>query len=350
MKCMLSWFAAAALLSPLTAQARDETSVFRPSGNWTADYGDDYCRLIRTFTDGRRELSLALERFQPGARVRLIVVGEGMRPFRGADLIGYQFQGGGSGQAGFARSETADGKAYVSLDSVTLAQPAAFISRATDAAASSPMYSRADEQAAARAITGFVLNEGLVSPVRVETGSLGAPIEALQACADDLLTVWGLDAEKHRTMSAMPILNPIPDGVLPRGAVPLGESYRLRGGGLQTLELVDSGANQVRLLVGADGAVTDCAIISPSLAQTVNDQICSLATQRASFQPARDLAGQPMASVWIGSPKVLGPRPRVTFAQQVWELPEPRQIPIPDLPEVVISVPPGAFGTAPSGL
>ena len=30
--------------------------VFRASGNWTADYGDDYCRLIRTFSDGTAQM------------------------------------------------------------------------------------------------------------------------------------------------------------------------------------------------------------------------------------------------------------------------------------------------------
>ena len=94
-----------------------------------------------------------------------------------------------------------------------------------------------------------MLTEGLVSPVRVETGSLRAAIEALQACADDLLTVWGLDAEKHKTMTAPPIMNPNPDGVLPQGTVPFSEFGKFSGG-----------ANQVRLLIGADGKVTACAI------------------------------------------------------------------------------------------
>ena len=71
MKGMPCWVAAAALLVAPAAQAQEET-VFRPAGNWTADYGDDYCRLIRNFTDGTREMSLALERLQPGAQVRLI--------------------------------------------------------------------------------------------------------------------------------------------------------------------------------------------------------------------------------------------------------------------------------------
>jgi len=349
MKGLSSWVAAVALLAAPAAQAQDETIVLRPSGNWTADYGEDYCRLIRTFSDGQREFSLVLQRLQPGAQVQLMVVGEGMRPFRGADQIGYQFLPTGSqGKARYARSETADGKSYVTFAPVTLAPPPAFAPPARGTTpAPPPMYSRAQEQETARGITGFMLTEGLVSPVRVETGSLGAPIEALQACADDLLTVWGLDAEKHKTMTVPPIMNPNPTGVLPQGTMPFREFRKISGGLSEFRPLI----GEVRLLIGADGKVTDCAIYSPSLSQSRNGRICSLARERASFQPARDAAGQPMASLWMGSPMFLGPPPRGSAeSQMAWYVPEQRQIPIPDLPAPVIGgVPPGSFGSAPSG-
>lgn len=297
MKGMLLLLASAALLAAPVAQAQEE-AVFRPAGNWVADYGDDYCRLARTFSDGQREMSLALERLQPGNFVRLIVVGEGLRPFRNAEQIAYAFQpAGASGKARYVRSETADGQPFVSFDPMTLAPPPAFAPPAPGAPqAPPPMYDRAAEQETARGITGFALTEGLISPVRVETGSLRAPIEALQACADDLLTFWGLDADKHKTMTAMPIMNPNPQGVLPQGTIPFGEFGKLTGG-----------ANQVRLLIGADGKVTDCAIYSPSLSQSLNERICELAKERASFQAAKDAEGQAMASVWMGPPMFLGP-------------------------------------------
>jgi hypothetical protein len=54
MKGMLCWVAAAAMVVAPTAQVQaQEETVFRPSGNWTADYGDDYCRLIRTSATAR---------------------------------------------------------------------------------------------------------------------------------------------------------------------------------------------------------------------------------------------------------------------------------------------------------
>jgi hypothetical protein len=315
MKGMLWGMAAAAMAAAPAAQAQDDTTVFRPGGTWTADYGEDYCRLIRTFSDGTREMSLALERLQPGAFVRLIVVGEGLRPFRSAEQIAYAFQpAGASGKARYVRSETADGQQFVSFDPVTLAPmaglgPTSAVPRqdfsqnspglappSDDAPPTPPIYDRVAEQETARGITGFMLTEGLISPVRVETGSLRAPIEALQACADDLLTVWGLDADRHKTMTAVPVMNPHPRGVLPQGTIPFGEFGKLSGG-----------ANQVRLMIGADGKVTDCAIYSPSLSQSLNERICTLARERASFEPAKDADGQAMASVWMGSPLFLGP-------------------------------------------
>lgn len=294
MRRKVSLFALAALvLAPSPAQAED--GAFTATGNWTADYGDDYCRLVRTFSDGKDELSLALERLQPGAQVRLILVGNGLKLFRSADQIGYQFApSGASGKARYVRSQTADGKQFVSMDPVTLA---AFAPPAPDTPPGPPpLYSRDAEQETARGVGTIALSEGLTSPVRIETGSLRAPVAAMQACADDLLKVWGLDPEKHKTMTALPFPNPNPDGVLPQGTIPFSEFGKLAGG-----------ANQVRLLIGADGKPTSCTIYSASLSQSLNERICSLAMQRASFQPAKDADGKPMASLWMGSPMFLGP-------------------------------------------
>jgi hypothetical protein len=90
-------------------------------------------------------------------------------------------------------------------------------------------------------------------------------------------------------------MNPNPTGVLPQGTVPFTEfaSSRRR----------QPGAAADRRRRQGDA----CAIYTPSLSQTLNERICSLAKERASFQPAKDAAGQPMASVWMGSPMFLGP-------------------------------------------
>lgn len=291
MNKLLLGCAAIGLLAAPMAQAQEGVAVFRPAGGWTADFGDDYCRLVRTFNDGKDEVSLALQRTQPGSFVQLLFVGNGIKTFRGADQIGYTFQPSGSArETRYVRSETAAGKQFLSTEALTLAPITV-----TPGTPPAP-YSRESELAAARGIGAIALDKGLTDPVRFETGSLRAPVEVMQACADDLLVVWGLDVEKHKTMTAGPIPNPAPGGVLPQGTIPFGELGKLGGG-----------ANQVRLLIGADGKPTSCTIYSPTLSETLNQRICGLIMEKATFQPAKDAAGQAMASYWMGSPMPFAP-------------------------------------------
>jgi len=295
MKRLILALAAAGLLAPSAAQAQ-EAAVFRPVGGWTADFGEDYCRLIRNFSDGSHQVQLALERTQPGAFTRILLVGEGVTPFRGADTIAYSFLPGGNEFRGrYVKSETGDGKPFLGFDPLVLQlTPPTFTPGALP-----PVYNRAEEQERARAITGFTLGAGLTSPVRFETGSLRAPVATMQQCADDLLTVWGLDAIKHQSATALPILNPREDGVLPQGTIPFDQFEKFLGN-----------ANLVRVIIGADGKPTACTVRTPTLSESLNSKICNLVMQRATWQPAKDAAGQSMASFWMGSPMFLGRPPR----------------------------------------
>jgi hypothetical protein len=224
MKKLLFACAVAGLLVAPAAQAQDG-AVFRPVGGWTADFGDDYCRLVRTFSDGQDEVSLALERTQPGAFLKILLVGNGISTFRGADQIGYTLLPSGSErETRYVRSETAEGKQFLSFDALTLA-PFAF----TPGTPPAP-YRRDAELETARGINAVALDKGLTDPVRFETGSLRAPVEVMQACADDLLVVWGLDVEKHKTLTATPIPNPVQGGVLPQGTIPFTEFAKMGGG------------------------------------------------------------------------------------------------------------------------
>jgi len=317
MRKLLSVLATAGLASAPAAQAQDTAEIYKPTGGWTADYGEDYCRLIRTFSNGEEEVSVALERTQPGEPVRLVFVGNSIKTYRSAEQIGYHFLPSGSeARSRFFLSETADGQQYMTFDPVMLAPIGgsggitSVVARQDfsqnsggsvpngQVASAPPPYNRTAEQEIARAITGLSLSTGLASPVQFETGSLRAPIAALQTCSDDLLKEWGLDPEQHKTMTASVVPNPNPDGVLPQGTIPFTEFGKLNGG-----------ANDVRLVIGADGKPSSCTVRSPSLAATVNERICKLAMERASFQPAKDASGAPMASFWMGSPMFLGPLP-----------------------------------------
>lgn len=290
-------FAALSLALAPVALAQDGDSVFKPAGDWTADYGDDYCRLIRTFSDGKETLSLALERTQPGDFLRLIFVGDALKPYRSAEELGYQFlPGGAAGKTRYVRAETTDGNPFLGLDTVTLT---AF---AVTPGTTPPAYNQAKELEAARGVTALALGEGLTSPVLIETGSLRAPMAAMQTCTDDLLTVWKLDPARHKAMTAPPVPDPAPNGVLPMGTIPFTEFGKFAGG-----------ANQVRLMIGADGKPTACTVYQPTLDAPLNQRICAALLDKATFQPAEDAAGQPMASYWMGPPLAFGPPPPPGF-------------------------------------
>ena len=284
--------AIAGLAIPQPAVAQDAPAVFKPAGQWALDYGDDYCRLARSFSDGKNDLALAIERIEPGPLARLILVSDAIKPFRSADEIGWHFTPTDpERKARYTHSTTADGKQYYNLGPFALAPLAP-----PAPGASPPPFDRSKEQTAAKALNGFVLDNGLNTPVQVDTGDLSAPIAALQACADDLAKSWGLDPAKLQTESAPAVPDKGGSGWLPQGTVGFADFGKLGGG-----------ANQVRLMVDATGKATACKIHWPTLDAATNDKICKAALANAKFTPAKDASGQAMPGYWIGSPLFMGP-------------------------------------------
>ena len=90
MKRTFSWMAIAGLLVSPAVQAQD-AAVFRPSSAWAADYGDEYCGLVREFTNGEDTITLAFQRVQPGADTQLMLIGDAIKTFRGAEELGWHF-------------------------------------------------------------------------------------------------------------------------------------------------------------------------------------------------------------------------------------------------------------------
>lgn len=286
--------ASASVLAVLssTAHAAEASSphTYKPSSPWQADFGDDYCRLARSFSDGKDTLSVALERIQPTNSVRLILVGDGIKMYRGSNEMGYSLSpSGGQRKGPFWRSETGDGHQYLNLGEVFLAGPPA-------AAGPPPPYDRAAEQEFAKGVNAIEINSGVMEPIRIETGALKAPVGVLQQCADDLLASWGLDPEKHKTMTRPVMPANEANKWLPTGTIGFGDFGKIGGS-----------ANQFRIMVSAEGKPTSCVVHWPSLEQKTNDAVCKAIMSKGSFTPALDAAGQPMASYWTVAPFFLMP-------------------------------------------
>ena len=177
-------------VTPALVVAQDKAQVFTPVGQWTVDYGDDYCRLARNFSSGSDTLALAFERIAPGPMARLILISNAIKRFRGAQEIGWRFNPSDPEPA----RQTLTPMRRPRVDrNISISASSMLAPLVPGKPAAPPLYDRAKEQAAGKAITGFVLESGVATPVEVDTGDLSAPIAALQKCADDLAGTWGLE-------------------------------------------------------------------------------------------------------------------------------------------------------------
>lgn len=288
----------AATAAPLHAQ--EGPRVFERQGSWALEAADDSCRLARVFSDGEVTVALAMERNRADNMVRLMLVSDAIRMFRTAEQIGYSYlPANDQRSAMFIRSETPDGQDYYNLGNIFIG-PNPFATMAGGPRAGGPPaagdgapfvqppYDRVAEREFAAGIRAIELNEGLLRPIRLETGSLGGAIEALQACTDDLLRSWGLDWEAHQTMS--------------RRAAPVGPAHEwIPTGtvGFRDFANFSGGRNPFRVMVDATGKPTSCHVHWASLEERQNNAVCAAIMENGDFTPALDADGQPMASYWM---------------------------------------------------
>lgn len=279
----------AALSAPVSQANAQDAKVFEASSAWALDYGDDYCRLMRDFSRGDETVGLFIERTQPGPLMRLIVIGNSVRLYRSSSEIGFRMHPSGAPRmVPRLRYQTGDGQQYLNLGPTMFADIAAPTPGTVPAMP--PPYSPAAEAALAATITGISLERGLTDPVLLKTGELGEAAKALQACADDLLASWGLDAEKHKALTR-PVMPAGPTaGWVAGDTIPFGDFAKLSGGN-----------NEVRLLVDKTGKATSCHIQWPSIGQEINNKICSSVMEKSSFMPALDKEGQALESYWVAS-------------------------------------------------
>lgn len=285
----------AAFLMSATPLSAQDLKTFKPASAWALNYGDDYCRLMRDFKSGDEVVGVFLERTQPGPMFRLILVGNSIKLFRSAPDIGYRLHPSGAPRvAQKLRYQTADGQQYLNLG------PTTFADMAPPAPGAPPMmpppYTREGEGAAAAKVTGIALDRGLTNPILVETGALGEAARALQACADDLISSWGLDAEKHKSLIRVAMPAQPTAGLITSDAIPFADFAKLNGGN-----------NEIRMMIDKTGSATSCHIHWPTLGEPTNKKICASLMEKGKFLPALDQSGQAIDSYWITSAFFLMP-------------------------------------------
>ena len=108
------------------------------------------------------------------------------------------------------------------------------------------------------------------------------------------------------TPSAPPAPPPPPPPPPPPAAPSQASKAVLRGSIQNTISADDyppsaqrnkeSGSTKIRVEIGTDGRVSSCTVTSSSGSSTLDEATCRLYTKRAKFTPAKDSAGNAMAS------------------------------------------------------
>ncbi len=249
----------------------------------------------RSFGEGDQKVVLLVDRYQPGDALRLSFVGRPADTRLNEGIVRIRFGPNEIEQeAEFYPATLADKTpSLIIRGNVRIAPYSPEVRAASEAALKAKRYDFewpqiTPEQEAA--VTFIEVKRSIRHPFILETGSLGAPLAALEKCTDELLDHWGIDVAKHAALSRKlkPRSNP-------------GEWMKSRDYPLPMLLSGKRAIVHFRLNVDAAGKPTACHIQQSTRPKAFDDAVCKAIMRNADFDPALDADGNAIASYWLNS-------------------------------------------------
>ncbi len=264
-----------------SAQGSAPVEKLTRTGKWVANYDRDSCTVVAPLGEGANGVAVKFTRYAPGEQFTLAVVGnrfaerevrvEGTADFGAAPepLKAHGFSGeAGKYPALFFDPMRIDGWYPKQLGEI------------------GPSISSDQEGR----VTGVTLALERKKPLRLEFGSLTAPMTVMHQCMDALVKRWGYDPAQQ----AMARRRVTPK-TRPQNWIDL-EGYTIK-----PMRKGHSGIVQFRLDVDADGKAVGCFVLARTNPDEFGDRTCQLMMKRAKFEPALDAQGKPMRAFWVGS-------------------------------------------------
>jgi Gram-negative bacterial TonB protein C-terminal len=285
------WRVMIALLTCMVASAAfAETApiTLSPTSNWEVNYADDSCRMGRRFGTGPDEVTIIFDRYGPGDAFRLILTGKRFDNAPEGRTLEIQF-GPGELMQKLEYFPGSIGKGQPSVSIRPSLRIAPFSPSETETLRTSPpntLLPRIGPERGA-AVTFVALGRPLRKPVRLATGSMRKPFEALDTCVNELMTHWGIDVARHATIV--------------RGVTPVTSPGKWLTSNDYPLGMLVSGGRGIvnfRLSVGEDGKPTACHIQQSTRPKAFDDAVCAGMMRRARFYPALDKDAKPIASFY----------------------------------------------------
>lgn len=275
---------------PALAQTTNGPLVLKPSSPWHVDYADDRCRLGRQFGAGDEQVLLFLDRYGPSDRFRMTVAGKPLKV--SVDRAEATLQFGPTEveqRLLFLNGNLGEMPALVFASSARIAAPTdAELQAAKNAAENEWIDAPPISEERQKAVKYLTIGKPLRRSVTLETGSMRGGLAALDKCVDNLMISWGVDIERHKSLTRKVRPQQSPARWVVSQDYPL---QMLRDGQPAIVDF--------RLSVGPDGVPTACHIQSTTRAKEFDTAVCQSVMRRARFDPALDAGGKPIASYYL---------------------------------------------------
>lgn len=232
-----------------------------PSGPWTVEHADAMCLVGRKFGTGEREIALG---FRPGPmsehiRIALWLTEKGSKVSRGTATVSID------GRAPITAPYV---KGPIGIKGLNLIQVDTTRPEIGSLDTAKILHIRAGE-----------FNEAF------SLGKVAGAMKALGTCEKDLLVSWGMDRVTlesivtpayHRNIYMLFSTNDYPSAAIAKK---------------------ERGTAGVHYRIGMDGKVSDCRVVESSGSATLDARTCAIIVKRARYEPARNKAGEPVASI-----------------------------------------------------
>ena len=280
--------------------------IYKPDGRWVANWGEDRCRISRTFKeDDGEKLVLFLEQLGPASTLRLLVAGKDVDGLADASgFIEIAFEGFPSAKHGFLQGNF--GEYGVS---VFLAGVLPFGGGPVSADDYPTQIGVRMESEKAREVRSFTLTDRNYR-VEVDTGSLEPVFDALNSCSLDLLQNEGMRFEELTNVATPPtLLNS--EEVWRMLPFRYGEFGQPTG---------SEGIFDLRIVLDASGKMEFCRLVAGSAEEGFRDDRCEIFRDLAKFEPGTDAQGNPVRSLFATR--------LVKRDAGYWRIPVKRRIPL----------------------
>ena len=270
------------------AELDDKIQALAPTSKWIVDYENEGCQLARQFGEGKDRVIASFSRYGPGTSFKLVLSGQPLKLGKSGE-IEVRFGPNESEQKlefwPGTLSEEIPALIFTRAVWITPASPAKF-DASKRAIPIEDVYPKRDE-AREKAITYLRLGSPLTHPIQLQLGPMDKAFGALEKCVDDLMSTWGIDVAKHRSLKREVIPKGNPGNWVNTADYPI---KMLRQGQPALVEF--------RLDIDEKGKPIGCHIQQTTRPLEFDNAVCVSLMRRSKFEPAIDADNNSIRSYW----------------------------------------------------